>query len=93
MNTQVDVCSAARRYSWKIHNICSPNYMEIIPNVHVLHRPTPLRAMVVSALHVLTGVTNIEFSILQVALPNTITAQRRDTRASILFIVLHVMGA
>ena len=57
------VSSAVREYSWEIHDICALKHTEITRNTHH-HRA-------------LTGVTDIEFSVLHVAPPNASTAQRR----------------
>ena len=69
------IYSAVCRYSHKIHDIRAPNHTEIMPNA--LHCLTPLRATIAHASCALVDVTNIEFSMLHMALPNASTAQRR----------------
>ena len=67
---------------------------------NALCRPTPLCVMIACAMCALTGVTNIEFLVVHVALPNASTAQRRrdilwstcGMWVSFSFITPHVAG-
>ena len=67
------VSSTVHRYLQEIR-ICVPNHVRITHNVLCL--PTPPHAMIMHTTHALTGVTNIEFSVLHMTLPNASTAQR-----------------
>ena len=54
------------------------NHVEIMHNA--VHCPTPPSTTIVHTSHALMGMTNTEFSMLHVALPNASTAQRRTAK-------------
>ena len=64
------ISSAVCEYSWEIHDIHVPNHTEITRDTHLCARQQ-------HATRALTGVTNIEFFMLHMALPSASTAQRR----------------
>ena len=69
------ISCAVHEYSWEIHDIHVPNHTEIMRNA--LRHSTCLYTTIARATHALTGVTNIEFSVLHVALSNASTTQGR----------------